>query len=666
MLTTRSMPTTPSRPTRPRHGALAFAVLAAIVGACLSPRTSPAAPLPPPVTLESGWSVEGFVDPNFAAQRAQIVFDANRTPTCIYAGHTTDATPFQILWSQATGLSTWSPSQPAFAPTPAKELLPQASRAPDGTVWIAWLRDNNDVGRPFVGNALLAARFVNGTWSAPETVMVGLPVVDPQTPRVGFSILAAGADSAWIAWSQSPDLDPLSSDLDLFYSVRSAAGWSAPGLVSNTGLTESHPVLLRTTDGSPAALFTAINSPATLSGSRWNGAAWVAQPTDQFFATTVYDYDAAPDTGGAVRVVAFLRETTQAGLEDHLRELVWNAGGFTEGTTVSTLPVPIGAEHDPPDWSGISIAEGRACPACSGPVNDRIYRVTWLDFSTGLPGRVFSSMRTDLRYEPFEGVGTSFELDHPFTMTAQDPAFDRWYAMWDAPPSSQGLDRARFAYSQTFAGDLDLGANLVLPDTVRVTIVCTGDATGRVFNLYRIKVDAGQADPAFPPPIPAGAVPLVGNPYSGQCPFDIDDRPGPGRWFYYAVLESQGTFPERDARAILPVVVPDSTGGGGGNGTPTRSALLVPRPQPSRGPVSLPYDLAADADVSILIRDVRGGLVRILVIGPRVAGAYRDYNAPVWDGLDGTGRSARSGIYFATLTANGKAVGGGQHLVHFP
>jgi len=650
--------------TTTRFTPAALAVLTILLGAGLCPRTTHAAAPSPPVTLETGWSTEGFVDPSYSSQHARIVFDSHDVPTCIYAGHTTDASPFQLLWSQASGLSTWSASTLPFGPTTANELVPQASRAPDGTVWIAWLRDNNGAGGPFAGPALLAARFLNGTWSAPETVAVGLPIEDVAAPRVEFSILGTGPDSAWVAWAASADHDPLSSDRDLYYSVRSAAGWSPAGIISNSGLAETHPVLVRTTDGSPAALFTSLNAISALNGARWNGSAWVALPTDQFLATAVNGFDAAPDTNGAVRVIAFVREPSVNGPEDHVRELVWNAAGFTEGPIVTTQPVL--ATADPPQWSGITIAEGRACPACAGPANDRIYRIAWVDFSNGSLGRVFTSLRDDLRYEPLEAVGTSYELDQPFPMTAQDPSVDRWYAVWNAPPAIDGLKRVKFAYSQSFAGDLDLGANLVPPDTVRVTIVCTGDATGRVFNLYRVKVDAGQQDPAFPPPIPAAAVPLAGNPYAGQCPFDIDDRPGPGRYFYYAVIEAQGTLPERDARAIYPVVVPDSGTGGGGGNTPTHDALLAPRPQPSRGPVSLPYDLVADGDVAVLIRDLRGRLVRVLVIGQRVKGSYRDYNAPVWDGLDEFGRQARAGIYFATLTVNGKAAGAGQRLVHFP
>jgi len=113
-------------------------------------------------------------------------------------------------------------------------------------------------------------------------------------------------------------------------------------------------------------------------------------------------------------------------------------------------------------------------------------------------------------------------------------------------------------------------------------------------------------------------------------------------------------------------VVPDSGSGGPGGNPPTGNALLTPRPQPARGPVSLPYDLVADGDVVIVIRDLRGRLVRVLVIGPRAKGSYRDYNAPVWDGLDGFGRQAHTGIYFATLTVNGNAAGATQRLVHFP
>jgi len=44
---------------------------------------------------------------------------------------------------------------------------------------------------------------------------------------------------------------------------------------------------------------------------------------------------------------------------------------------------------------------------------------------------------------------------------------------------------------------------------------------------------------------------------------------------------------------------------------------------------------------------VTGRLVRTLAEGPMTAGVHRAR----WDGLDARGRAARSGIYFAKLTA---------------
>jgi len=641
------------------------AALALVAAACALPHRGLAAPAPPPGTLETGWSTEGYIDPSVSSRSAQIVFDGSDVATSIFSGSTSDQLPTQILWSRLSGLTNWSPAQPAFPPTTAWDILPQASRAPDGTIWLAWMRGANAGGSTYSNLSLLAARLVGGTWSAPETVAVGLPIVDALAPPVDFSILGVSADSAWITWAEPPDHDPFSTDRDLLYAVRSAPGWSAPGTLSAMGLSESHPVLVRTTSGAPAALFTFSNAVSALDGTRWDGTAWVSNLTDQFLATGIYGFDAAPDTGGAVRVMAFVRETDVNGLGDHVRELVWNDAGFHEGTSVSTFPVVTGAENEPPSWSGLSIAVGRACPACASQLSDREFRVSWLDLTQSGQARLFTTLRTQDQFEPIEQAGTSYELREGWPKSAQDLAVDRWYEVWNAPPTSAGQRRAKFSFSQTFAGDLDLGANYIAPDTVRVTIVCTGDATGRTFRLYRVLADPPASDPPFPPPIPANAVALPGNPYAGRCPFDVDDFPGPGRWFYYAVLDSQGTFPERDARAFQAVVVPGSNGGGPG-GNPTRSVLLGPRPQPSHGPMSLPFDLANDGDVSVLIRDLRGRLVRVLVLGPRTTGAYRDFNAPVWDGQDEAGRSAPSGMYFATLSVNGRATGPAQRIVFFP
>ena len=57
------------------------------------------------------------------------------------------------------------------------------------------------------------------------------------------------------------------------------------------------------------------------------------------------------------------------------------------------------------------------------------------------------------------------------------------------------------------------------------------------------------------------------------------------------------------------------------------------------------FMLPSDARVNLRVYDVRGRLVRTLIQGPVPAGVHRAR----WDGADGRGRTARSGIYFAKL-----------------
>ena len=64
--------------------------------------------------------------------------------------------------------------------------------------------------------------------------------------------------------------------------------------------------------------------------------------------------------------------------------------------------------------------------------------------------------------------------------------------------------------------------------------------------------------------------------------------------------------------------------------------------------------LAADANVTICIYDVKGQFVRQLHLSNQKAGRYLDKKtAAYWDGKDQIGQSVSSGIYFYTLKAGG-------------
>ena len=620
------------------------------------------APLPDR-TFEEGWSAEAYVDPTFEAERAQVAYDDDGDEISLWAGRLATDDPFRILWSRRSGIG-WTTALPAFAATTASERLPQVSRAPDGTIWLAWLRDGNELGSgSFHPPTLMAARLSGGAWSLPETVAVETPALNPKALEAGFSIVAVNQDEAWLAWAIAPDGDPFSNDRDLVASRRTASGWSAPAFVSQNALTESRPLLVQSTTGALTALFAFSNAPSLMRAVRWTGTEWSSTP-DDLNSLVIYGFDAAPDTNGAIRLLVDLREDTGTGVEYHLREFVLNATGFHAGPILNSAPVLVGGENDPPDWGSVSLSPGRTCPLCASVPNELVFRAMWVDFSQGGTPKVLSSLRNAADFEPYELVGTSFETQYAFPRAVHNVATDSWTATWTAPPSFAGRRRAKFAFTQEFAGDIAIGAAFVAPDTVRLGVVCSGDAEGRTFRIYRLNWPTGQGSPPFAPPLPAGAVEIAGSPFPGPCPLSVDDLPGPGRWFYYLELEAQGSLPARSARSFNAAVVPGGDGGGDPSGA---SALRPPTPQPAVEHVALTFYIAKPGHARIVLRDLRGRIVRTFDLGQVEVGLNGNLpGAPVWSGESDRGDAVRSGIYFATLVLDGETQGDGQRVVFFP
>ncbi len=75
--------------------------------------------------------------------------------------------------------------------------------------------------------------------------------------------------------------------------------------------------------------------------------------------------------------------------------------------------------------------------------------------------------------------------------------------------------------------------------------------------------------------------------------------------------------------------------------------LLQNSPNPFNPETWLPYQLASDANVQIMIYDMKGTLVRRLDLGHQRAGYYVERrNAAYWDGRSDTGELVSSGVYF--------------------
>jgi len=82
-------------------------------------------------------------------------------------------------------------------------------------------------------------------------------------------------------------------------------------------------------------------------------------------------------------------------------------------------------------------------------------------------------------------------------------------------------------------------------------------------------------------------------------------------------------------------------GGAAGAGLPTVPALHAGYPNPSRGAVTLRYDVAASGRVRVVVYDLLGREVAVLADGPHEAGRY----AAAFDG-----RELAAGVYLVRMT----------------
>jgi hypothetical protein len=82
------------------------------------------------------------------------------------------------------------------------------------------------------------------------------------------------------------------------------------------------------------------------------------------------------------------------------------------------------------------------------------------------------------------------------------------------------------------------------------------------------------------------------------------------------------------------------------------TALLQSYPNPCNPEVWIPYELIAEASVSVRIHNVAGQVVRTLELGVQPRGRYTSRSkAAYWDGRNELGERVSSGVYFYVLNA---------------
>ncbi len=85
---------------------------------------------------------------------------------------------------------------------------------------------------------------------------------------------------------------------------------------------------------------------------------------------------------------------------------------------------------------------------------------------------------------------------------------------------------------------------------------------------------------------------------------------------------------------------------------PQRTAILQNYPNPFNPETWIPYWLAQDNKVTIRIYNIKGQIIRTIVLGNQAAGTYLTKGRAVyWNGQDSLGQSVASGVYFYALQA---------------
>ncbi|MBC8231089.1 T9SS type A sorting domain-containing protein [bacterium] len=161
------------------------------------------------------------------------------------------------------------------------------------------------------------------------------------------------------------------------------------------------------------------------------------------------------------------------------------------------------------------------------------------------------------------------------------------------------------------------------------------------FSIYRSEEEDGNYTKIdFVPGLGSSAMPID---------YQFTDKGVEAGKTYFYYLEDIDIAGEKSKSKIIKVVVP-----------PAKPVLPIPKefrllqnyPNPFNPDTWLPYELAADAPVTIRIYNLNGQFVRQLDFGKQEAGYYvtRD-KAAYWDGNNKVGEKVASGVYWYTLRA---------------
>jgi len=125
-----------------------------------------------------------------------------------------------------------------------------------------------------------------------------------------------------------------------------------------------------------------------------------------------------------------------------------------------------------------------------------------------------------------------------------------------------------------------------------------------------------------------------------------DASPDSVRVFWPSGILQTRTDVTSDQRITIVETDPQAAVPGGDGPAPTTLLLSPPEPNPSRGTVSIRYELPEPTRTTLRVFDVIGRLVRTLVDAP---GQTEGRHEVLWSGTDDDGRRAPAGLYYYEL-----------------
>ena len=261
--------------------------------------------------------------------------------------------------------------------------------------------------------------------------------------------------------------------------------------------------------------------------------------------------------------------------------------------------------------------------ALDADIFDGLSSLKKLDLSVNViesyPDGIFSGLTslTDLNVD----IGYVSYRNHRFTVTLEKTESGKFKAIYPIGATYNITIPLIIENGSITGGVSSVTLSTGSTESAELTVTRTAGTTGAVTVTLDLAIDRGTLQILQIPP----------DNHDGYYLLRSDDLP-------LTVIDAVGGAPTTMNNDTVP--------------TPKVTALLANFPNPFNPETWIPYQLSKSADVTLLIYNMQGVVVRQLKLGQKPAGVYLNRSRAIhWDGRNSIGEKVATGVYFYTLTA---------------